>query len=138
MFVKDIDRDDEDCYTNYIKKFKHYDLLNPVTKAQAQSRLDGHSLRDAIIRWIIKKIEQKVKVKDNDYVLNSIKSDNFGIDGLDALLQTQETFDFTRQRSRLIKGNSVHQNRREESKHSNDDFKSYSESFSVHDIQSDS
>ena len=57
LFVKEIERGDSENYFDHFKKFKHYDLLNPVTKARGESRLEGNSLRDAIRRCIINKIK---------------------------------------------------------------------------------
>ena len=57
LFVKEIERGDSGNYYDYYKRFKHYDLLNPVTKARGASRLEGNSLRDAIRRWIINRIK---------------------------------------------------------------------------------
>lgn len=56
-FVKGVDRDSSGTYDQYFKKFKHYDLLNPVTKARGESRLQGKSLRDAIRRWILNRLK---------------------------------------------------------------------------------
>ena len=56
-FVKAVDRDNSGTYEDYFKKFKHYDLLNPVTKARGESRLEGKSLRDAIRRWILTRLK---------------------------------------------------------------------------------
>ena len=105
-FVKEVDRNDGGSYSKNIRKFKHYDILNPVTKAQGQSRLDGHSLRDAIIRAMIKILERKIDSKENDYQLNNVARDGFGVDGLDTLLASQDTIHFRKQRSRRIRNTS--------------------------------
>ena len=55
-FVKKTERDEEDTYNDNIKKFKHYDLLNPVTKYMGESRLEGKSLAYAVRSCLIKKL----------------------------------------------------------------------------------
>ena len=56
MFVKQAERSDSDTYYDHWKTFKHYDLLNPVTKYAGESRLEGKSLNYAIRMWLIKKL----------------------------------------------------------------------------------
>lgn len=97
-FVRKVEREDNDYFDNYIKKFKHYDVQNPVTKAIGQSRIDGHSLRDAIIRCIIKVIEKRVSKKDNDFKLNNLRGDHFGVNGLNALLAADDDLPLRRSR----------------------------------------
>ncbi len=55
-FSKKTERNEEDTYYDNINKFKHYDLLNPVTKYMGESRLEGKSLAYAIRSCLIKKL----------------------------------------------------------------------------------
>lgn len=60
IFVKQTERKDTDTYYDHWKTFKHYDLLNPVTKYAGESRLEGKSLSYAIRMCLIKKLSVRI------------------------------------------------------------------------------
>lgn len=60
-FVKDVERDDETCYFDHYKNFKHYDIENPVTKVLGQARLKGNVLKNGIRKCVLKIIKEKIR-----------------------------------------------------------------------------
>lgn len=54
LFGMKAKRSDENLYEKNVKKFDHYDLLNPITRALGISRLQGTTLSDSIRKCILK------------------------------------------------------------------------------------
>ena len=70
---KEVQRDELKNNFHYEKSLRHYDILNPVTKNNGISRLEGNSLKDAIRRWILYKLKVKYFPNVFNYLLNSIR-----------------------------------------------------------------
>jgi hypothetical protein len=82
--VRDVNRENEDdSYYKYCKSFKHYDLMNPITRESGLKRLEGTSLQDNIRRCILRKLQRKVGEEKGIKNAGEIVNEALGAEGLD-------------------------------------------------------
>lgn len=89
-YVDKVDRDEEgEDYYKYEKTFLHYDVHNPLTRAQGIQRLHGNSLKNSIRRAILQKLENRAReagVKE----LYNLSQDSLGLRDLDLLMYAKD------------------------------------------------
>lgn len=86
------DNGEEGEYQDCMNNLKHYDVQNPITQSAGNSRIKGRTLKDGIIRGILKTLKGKAQVIGN-VDIEDPTTNSLGLNGFRDLVRLQKKKD---------------------------------------------